>query len=194
MSKLLLPTPPLTISTSIHSSNTLLLSSASALQFQCRSSLPLFSRPHYPLTIFHSHVRTTDLSLRAFDSTSSDANSERVKIEEKEDGVDDQSVRITDEDYPSGEFKFEPITGWRSFLVKLKMLVAFPWERVRKGSVLTMKLRGQVRFSPHSPLSLHTNNKITTYSISLLFFLCTYIFRNHINQSTSSWLLNAVSI
>jgi protease-4 len=24
------------------------------------------------------------------------------------------------------------------------MLIAFPWERVRKGSVLTMKLRGQV--------------------------------------------------
>ncbi|TKY73262.1 Serine protease SPPA [Spatholobus suberectus] len=151
MSKLLLPTPPLT--TSIHRCNT--SSSASALQFQCRFSLSPLSRPH-PLTLtpFRAHVRRRDLSLRrAFDS-SSDPKSEEQEKEEKEGGVDNQSVRIGDEDYPSGEFEFEPITGWRSFLVKLKMLAAFPWERVRKGSVLTMKLRGQIsdqvksRFSP----------------------------------------------
>lgn len=65
-----------------------------------------------------------------------------------------EKVRIADEDYPSGEFEFEPITGWRNFVVKVKMLIAYPWERVRKGSVLTMKLRGQIsdqvksRFSP----------------------------------------------
>lgn len=57
-----------------------------------------------------------------------------------------EGVRTRDEDYPSGEFEFEKFGPWRSFLVKLKMLVAFPWERVRKGSVLTMKLRGQVLF------------------------------------------------
>uniref|UniRef100_A0ACD5Z6R3 Uncharacterized protein n=1 Tax=Avena sativa TaxID=4498 RepID=A0ACD5Z6R3_AVESA len=35
--------------------------------------------------------------------------------------------------------------GWGTQLaVKLKMLVAPPWQRVRKGSVLTMKLRGEV--------------------------------------------------
>ncbi|MED6194097.1 hypothetical protein PIB30_025344 [Stylosanthes scabra] len=56
-----------------------------------------------------------------------------------------QSVTtIPDEEYPSGEFKFEPVTGFRTFLVKLNMLFALPWERVRKGSVLTMKLRGQI--------------------------------------------------
>ncbi|KAK7411295.1 hypothetical protein VNO78_02728 [Psophocarpus tetragonolobus] len=135
MSNLLLqPTPPLT-----HSFTT--FSSASTLQSPLRFSLSLLSRP-LPLSLS---------PLRAFDS-SSDAKTQR---ELKEDGDDEnRSVGIADEDYPSGEFDFEPITGWRSFLVKLKMLVAFPWERVRKGSVLTMKLRGQIsdqvksRFSP----------------------------------------------
>ncbi|KAG5019976.1 hypothetical protein JHK87_015831 [Glycine soja] len=151
MSKLLfLPSPPLTPS-SIHPSNT--SSSASALQFQCRFSL--LSRPHRHSPTFTPFHRRRDLSLLAFGSDSpSDAKTEE-QVKENEDGVDDPSGSvIEDEDYPSGEFDFEPITGWRSFLVKLKMLVAFPWERFRKGSVLTMKLRGQVsdqvksRFSP----------------------------------------------
>ncbi|KAH1246610.1 Serine protease SPPA, chloroplastic [Glycine max] len=151
MSNLLfLPSPPLTPS-SIHPSHT--SSSASALQFQCRFSLLSRPRRHSPtLTPFH---RRRDLSLLVFGSDSpSDAKTEE-QVKENEDGVDDPSGSvIEDEDYPSGEFDFEPITGWRSFLVKLKMLVAFPWERVRKGSVLTMKLHGQVsdqvksRFSP----------------------------------------------
>lgn len=75
----------------------------------------------------------------------------------KDEGVEDKSVGITDEEYPSGEFDFKPVTGWRSFLVKLKMLVAFPWERVRKGSVLTMKLRGQVTVSVLSLLLVGRN-------------------------------------
>ncbi|XXG55272.1 hypothetical protein AAC387_Pa03g2974 [Persea americana] len=47
-------------------------------------------------------------------------------------------------EYPSGEFEFKEITGWKNFVVKLRMLFALPWERVRKGSVLSMKLRGQI--------------------------------------------------
>lgn len=46
--------------------------------------------------------------------------------------------------YPSGEFVFEEFSAWKKFVVKLRMLIAFPWQRVRKGSVLTMNLRGQV--------------------------------------------------
>ncbi|GLJ43346.1 hypothetical protein SUGI_0900370 [Cryptomeria japonica] len=49
-----------------------------------------------------------------------------------------------EEEYPSGEFEYEKIEGWNSFLVKLKMLIALPWERVKKGSVLNIKLRGQI--------------------------------------------------
>ncbi|ESW10379.1 hypothetical protein PHAVU_009G204100 [Phaseolus vulgaris] len=138
MSKLLL-LPSLPLTPSPHRYHT--LSSASTLQFQCR----------FP---FHSHARTTYPSLRALDSSSDAITNEELKEVPTEEGVLDQSVGITDEDYPSGEFDFKPVTGWSSFLVKLKMLVAFPWERVRKGSVLTMKLRGQIsdqvksRFSP----------------------------------------------
>ncbi|KAJ1428125.1 Peptidase S49 [Sesbania bispinosa] len=148
MSTLLLPTPYFT---SIHRRNTL-SSSASGLQIQFRHrfSLSFLSHPRsLTHTPFRSHTRRGDISLRAFDS-SSDPKSE----EEKEGVVDNQNVRIADEDYPSGEFEFEPITGWRSLLVKFNMLLALPWERVRKGSVLTMKLRGQIsdqvksRFSP----------------------------------------------
>ncbi|KAK7281700.1 hypothetical protein RIF29_09910 [Crotalaria pallida] len=94
------------------------------------------------------------LSLRAFNSNSSSSSQPISKSKEEEEEEEKESVKIGDEDYPSGEFEFEPITGWRNILVKLKMLVAFPWERVRKGTVLTMKLRGQIsdqvksRFSP----------------------------------------------
>lgn len=49
-----------------------------------------------------------------------------------------------EDEYPSGEFEYEKFSAWKIFTVKLRMLVAFPWERVRKGSVLTMKLRGQI--------------------------------------------------
>lgn len=50
-----------------------------------------------------------------------------------------------DDKYPSGEFEFREFGAWKRFTVKCKMLFAFPWERVRKGSVLSMKLRGQVQ-------------------------------------------------
>lgn len=48
------------------------------------------------------------------------------------------------QDFPSGEFEFKEFDAWKSFLVKCRMLIAFPWQRVKKGSVLTMKLRGQI--------------------------------------------------
>lgn len=49
-----------------------------------------------------------------------------------------------EESYPSGKFDYKKIEGWSSFVVKLKMLIAPPWERVKKGSVLHMKLRGEI--------------------------------------------------
>lgn len=59
-------------------------------------------------------------------------------------GVALEDVKKTDDEYPGGEFEFKEPGAWDKFVVKLRMLVAFPWERVRKGSVLTMKLRGQI--------------------------------------------------
>ncbi|XP_058768439.1 serine protease SPPA, chloroplastic-like [Vicia villosa] len=142
MALLLLPTPPPLTSfyhRSTLSSSSSSSSSTSSLQFHNRFSFSL------PLTPTKRHI-----SLRAFDSTSDS----KVQQEEKEGAIEGENVRIADEDYPTGEFEFKPITGWRNFLVKVKMLIAYPWERVRKGSVLTMKLRGQIsdqvksRFSP----------------------------------------------
>ncbi|CAI8589575.1 unnamed protein product [Vicia faba] len=148
MASLLLPTPPPLTSfyhrSTSSSSSSSSSSSTSSLQFHHRFSFSSF--PYLPQT-----PTRTRISLRAFDSSS---DSTKVQEEEKQGAIDGENVRIADEDYPSGEFEFEPITGWRNFLVKVKMLIAYPWERVRKGSVLTMKLRGQIsdqvksRFSP----------------------------------------------
>lgn len=74
--------------------------------------------------------------------------SEKEEKTESRAGLDDNGSLLGDkadgEDYPSGEFEFQKPGGWKSFVVKLRMLIAFPWQRVKKGSVLTMKLRGQI--------------------------------------------------
>ncbi|XP_064939010.1 serine protease SPPA, chloroplastic-like isoform X2 [Musa acuminata AAA Group] len=48
------------------------------------------------------------------------------------------------QEYPTGEFEMEEFDWWRLFVVKVRMLFALPWERVKKGSVLSMRLRGQI--------------------------------------------------
>ncbi|PKA65816.1 protease IV [Apostasia shenzhenica] len=50
----------------------------------------------------------------------------------------------TEAEYPTGDFRMEEFGWWMRVMVKLRMLFAFPWERVKKGSVLTMKLRGRI--------------------------------------------------
>ncbi|KAG0466381.1 hypothetical protein HPP92_017961 [Vanilla planifolia] len=47
-------------------------------------------------------------------------------------------------EYPLGEFEIEEFGWWMKVMVKLRMLFALPWERVKKGSVLTMKLGGRI--------------------------------------------------
>ncbi|GFZ12187.1 signal peptide peptidase [Actinidia rufa] len=116
----------------------------------CRFSL---YNPH-SLPNPHPH---RNLSTRAFDSsyeTKSDEVSEKKEKDPnwaesqaefgKPEG-DNGSVSGSSEEYPSGEFEFKEFGLWKNLVVKIRMLFAFPWERVRKGSVLTMKLRGQVR-------------------------------------------------
>ncbi|CAL0327598.1 unnamed protein product [Lupinus luteus] len=132
-------------------SKLLLLPSTPHLTSFQRSHSLSFSSP-IPFQSHFSHTFPRHLSLRTLNSSSSFSSSSSDPKTKEEEETDINN--LSDEDYPSGEFEFEPITGWRNFLVKLKMLVALPWERVRKGSVLTMKLRGQIsdqvksRFSP----------------------------------------------
>ncbi|XP_043700963.1 serine protease SPPA, chloroplastic isoform X2 [Telopea speciosissima] len=108
-----------------------------------------FSKRRVLLQSFSSKIHQRDLSARAFES-SSETKEESQKDAETSDeseakSVDDNgSLTGSKDDYPSGEFEFKEISGWKSFVVKLRMLFAFPWERVRKGSVLSMKLRGQI--------------------------------------------------
>lgn len=86
-------------------------------------------------------------SLRAFDSESVSSPASQEKQPERkleEERVTENGGPKEARDYPSGEFQFKEFGAWKNFLVKCRMLVALPWQRVKKGSVLTMKLRGQV--------------------------------------------------
>lgn len=59
-----------------------------------------------------------------------------------------------DDHYPSGESEYKKLGPQKNFMVKLRLLIAYPWERVRKGSILNIKLRGKVwLFSPLSIIS-----------------------------------------
>ncbi|XVF54515.1 hypothetical protein PTKIN_Ptkin05aG0186600 [Pterospermum kingtungense] len=119
-------------------------------------SIPSLSQLHYsPISLTPSisfptlkpHLQRQSFSFsysfstRAFDDSSSSTETQK----EEEEKVGSQSGENSEtEEYPSGEVEYEKLSGWKSFVVKFKMLIAFPWERVRKGSVLTMKLRGQI--------------------------------------------------
>ncbi|KAH6824243.1 signal peptide peptidase [Perilla frutescens var. hirtella] len=59
------------------------------------------------------------------------------------DGISGSSSHV-DCDYPSGDFVYREYDLWQNLVVKLRMLIAWPWERVKKGSVLTMKIRGEI--------------------------------------------------
>ena len=50
-------------------------------------------------------------------------------------------------EFPKDEFQMVEFDWWRRFLVRIRMLFALPWERVRKGSVLSIKLKGTVCLS-----------------------------------------------
>ncbi|RZC61064.1 hypothetical protein C5167_022830 [Papaver somniferum] len=116
-----------------------------------------FSNPRIFHFSFPNSSHRKDLIIRAFESSSSSSETTNEKVpKEEEDGKQEDEEKKksetengsvkgkNDDEYPSGEFEFKEITGWKSFVVKCRMLIAYPWQRVRKGSVLSMKLRGQI--------------------------------------------------
>ncbi|CAM8912164.1 unnamed protein product [Rhodiola kirilowii] len=108
---------------------------------------PRFSLLHRPAQLRIRRVKASrTLSVRAFESSSSDGQNDDDTVPVKsEDGAESGSFDFKrSEDYPTGEYRFKEFGWWLTFLVKLRMLIALPWQRVRKGSVLTMKLRGQI--------------------------------------------------
>ncbi|XP_056170766.1 serine protease SPPA, chloroplastic isoform X2 [Syzygium oleosum] len=161
MSKLL-HTPQITSTVQAHrksfSATILLLSKTRAPRLPLLSSLhaksvpllrtpPSLSRANLSLTRPSGFVppaaHRRSFSVRAFDDSAPAAETQKPE-QEQETQKEQESRAKKDGDYPSGEFEFEEFGAWKKFGVKLKMLVAFPWERVKKGSVLTMKLRGQI--------------------------------------------------
>ncbi|KAH7688872.1 ClpP/crotonase protein [Dioscorea alata] len=111
----------------------------------------------FSLPRLHMHNRRR-FPFRALES-SADAKKEDDQVDEKVvDGVptfaaaaataSEEEMKVgldgNDGDYPMGEFEMQKFDWWKSFLVKLRLLFALPWERVKKGSVLTMNLRGQL--------------------------------------------------
>ncbi|KAI3686590.1 hypothetical protein L1987_80270 [Smallanthus sonchifolius] len=130
------------LTTTVHISAAILTKSRSPLYL----SPSFFSPPHFTSAYSHLPKSYRSISVRAVDS-SSDTKSDDVSSENQEElksGLDNNGSLRGDGDYPSGEFEFEKAGAWKSFVVKLRMLIAYPWQRVRKGSVLTLKLRGQI--------------------------------------------------
>ncbi|KAL8478749.1 hypothetical protein ACS0TY_030579 [Phlomoides rotata] len=118
----------------------------------CRSSFSThFSQPTLQAKKAHSFLHKTRrfprFSTRAFD-TESDEKLSAKTIEGEEEIVelvdDNGSSSRSDDEYPSGEFVYREYDLLGRFAVKLKMLVAWPWQRVKKGSVLTMNIRGEI--------------------------------------------------
>ncbi|CAL5442078.1 unnamed protein product [Camellia sinensis] len=102
-----------------------------------------FSQP--PLQSLPNPYRHINLSIRAFVSSSETKKDEKENEFKSSTGsAKSGSARSFDEEYPSGEFEFKEFGAWKKFGVKLRMLVAFPWECIPYGTVLTMKLRGQI--------------------------------------------------
>ncbi|CAN6717610.1 unnamed protein product [Malus baccata var. baccata] len=111
------------------------LSTPISLRFLCLR--PQFISPSPPLSL-------RGISARAFDSSPLSSTDTKEDESKESDGEIVNKSKTADKEYPSGEFRFEKASAWKSFVVKLRMLIAFPWQRVKKGSVLTIKLRGQV--------------------------------------------------
>lgn len=126
--------------------------------FQILPSISPFKSPpsihRLPLPTLRFKAPNRNILIRATDPSSETKNPDGEKEkdlnltqnEAEKDSLEGDNGAVASEEYPSGEFEYREFDGWKNLVVKLRMLVALPWERVRKGSVLTMKLRGQVRF------------------------------------------------
>ena len=145
MSKLLLLHTPHFTSVRLRSTISSLLSKPPPLRLYIprrRTTPPPPLRSRYYLQLHRS------FSGKAFDTRNDDVVLSEEKAKDEVGDDDDGELSGSEHNgdkYPSGEFEFREFGAWESFLVKCRMFFAFPWERVRKGSVLTMKLRGQVQ-------------------------------------------------
>ncbi|KAJ0986767.1 hypothetical protein J5N97_005123 [Dioscorea zingiberensis] len=123
----------------------------------CSTSRP-FSLPSQPLLTPRPHSRPPPRRKKWFPFRALESSAEAMEDNEvAEDVVDGappsasssslEANRVglggDDGDHAMGEFDLK-FDWWKNFVVRLRLLIALPWQRVKKGSVLTMKLRGQV--------------------------------------------------
>eukprot|EP00249_Psilotum_nudum_P018445 c26807_g1_i2 orf=111-1544(+) len=91
---------------------------------------------------------------------------EQLQVSEDDWGSSEGNGAVVQESFPSGELEYHKIEGWNRFVMQLKLLIALPWQRVKKGSVLKMKLSSkiteqvQTRFSRGVSLSQICQNLI----------------------------------
>ncbi|BBN19507.1 protease IV [Marchantia polymorpha subsp. ruderalis] len=86
------------------------------------------------------------LSIRALDETTAEQVKETTEVPKDSNSNDpaQSNGTATKEALPSGDLEYEATGGWDEFVTRCKMLIAFPWQRVKKGSVLKLKLSGSV--------------------------------------------------
>nr|XP_043638923.1 serine protease SPPA, chloroplastic-like isoform X2 [Erigeron canadensis] len=101
----------------------------------------------------------------------STTENEEVRGGSYESKLEDKMVGLgynDDDKYPSGEFEFKVPSAWKSMVVKLRMLIA--WQRVRKNSVLNIKLRGKIS----DQLKSHFSSGLSLPQICENFMKATY--------------------
>ncbi|GJR27953.1 serine protease SPPA, chloroplastic [Tanacetum coccineum] len=121
---------------------------SSAILTKSRPPLHLTPSIHYftPLksSTYHHHLPKPHRIITVR-SASSETKNDDVKADDNELDSGNGGLKSGDvESYPSGEFEYVERGVWETLLVKFRMLFAYPWQRVKKGSVFTLKLRGQI--------------------------------------------------
>ncbi|KAF3331460.1 Serine protease SPPA [Carex littledalei] len=134
MPKMLLSMPPPLAFHSLHQHARTNISSLSIPFHLSRCILHAPPPPTRPLRLL--------FTVRAVESSSKER--EEAKAEAGDGALGSVNASEASEEFPSGEFEMEEFGLWRQSLVKLRMLIAPPWQRVRQGSVLSMKLSGEI--------------------------------------------------
>ncbi|KAK4479296.1 hypothetical protein RD792_014807 [Penstemon davidsonii] len=77
---------------------------------------------------------------------STDGNGVKANTEEAAPPRNDSKggYEYDDEKYPKGEFIYKQRSAWERFMVKAKLFFAFPWQRFENGSLLKIKIRGEI--------------------------------------------------
>ncbi|XP_057767447.1 serine protease SPPA, chloroplastic isoform X2 [Salvia miltiorrhiza] len=98
-----------------------------------------------PQLLHHRNRSFQRLPIRSLETESDGKLSDGGREEAELAGdVSAGSSSHVDDEYPTGEFVYRDNDLWKDLVVKSRMLIAWPWQRVKKGSVLTMKIRGEI--------------------------------------------------